>query len=79
VRILTASYAKIGITIKAKGIDFKHYVRYVLAGKPQAYVAGWLADYPSMDNFLYLLFESSQSPYTDGTSYSNPKVDALLA
>ncbi len=79
VRSLTASYAKIGVTIKAKGIDFNNYVRYVYAGKPQAYLAGWLADYPSMDNFLYALFESSQSPYSDGMCYSNPKVDALLA
>ena len=73
VRILTASYAKIGITIKARGIDFNNYVRYVYAGKAQAYLAGWIADYPSMDNFLYPLFESSQSPYSDGIVLLEPR------
>ena len=58
VRSLTANYAKIGIAIKAKGMVCRHDVRYVLAGKPQSFLAGWLADYPSMDNFLYPLFES---------------------
>jgi oligopeptide transport system substrate-binding protein len=76
---LRASFAEVGITVKVRGIEFNRYVDYVLAGKAQLYLAGWVADYPSMDNFLYALFESSQSPYGHGTRYSNPKVDALLA
>ena len=52
---------------------------YVLSGKAQLYFCGWIADYPSMDNFLYPAFESGSSPTTLGTFYSDPGVDATLA
>ena len=78
VESLTADFAEIGVTVEAKGIEFGDCVEYILAGKGQAYLAGWIADYPSADNFLYPLFESSQSPFWHGTGYSNPEVDALL-
>jgi ABC-type transport system substrate-binding protein len=79
VRSLMASYAKVGIAIRPKGMVFDRYVDYVYGGKAQMYHAGWVADYPSMDDFLYVLFESRWSPGAEGTCYSNPKVDALLA
>ena len=53
--------------------------RYVLAGKAQLYFSGWLADYPSMDDFLYPTFETNSSRTSMGTCYSNPEVDAILA
>jgi ABC-type transport system substrate-binding protein len=78
-RSLVSSYAKIGITIKAKGMVAPHpYWDYLSGGKAQLYLGTWLADYPSMDNFLYPLFQSSQSPSSVWTCYANPKVDALL-
>ena len=45
----------------------------------QIYRLGWLADYPSMDDFLYPLFQSSVSGTNTFTFYSNPTVDKLLA
>ena len=39
---------------------------------------GWIADYPSMDNFLYPLFQSSQARTGSYTFYSNKQVDDLL-
>jgi ABC-type transport system substrate-binding protein len=75
---LTESYARIGITIKAKGMELDAHIANVLAGRTQLYLGGWLADYPSMDNFLYALFESDSSPTSLGTCYSNGEVDALL-
>jgi peptide/nickel transport system substrate-binding protein/oligopeptide transport system substrate-binding protein len=78
-RILTESYAKIGITIKARGRNWDPFWEDVLAGKAQLYFTGWIADYPSMDNFLYPAFESGSSPDSLGTCYSNPEVDAILA
>jgi oligopeptide transport system substrate-binding protein len=78
VRSLISSYAKIGITIKAKGIGFDPYGDYIYGGKAQLFFGGMFADYPSMDNFLYTLFEShSTAAYP--ISYSNHEVDALLA
>ena len=44
----------------------------------QLYRLGWLADYPSMDNFLNI-FQSSVSGTNTFTFYSNPTVDKLLA
>lgn len=75
---LKASFAKIGITIETKGLAFDDYMGYLAAGKAQLCLGGWLADYPSMDDFLYPLFESGQTPYNYATCYSNPEVDALL-
>ena len=40
------------------------------------YRLGWLADYPTMDNFLYPLFYSKSADNYSG--YSNPEVDKLL-
>jgi oligopeptide transport system substrate-binding protein len=81
VEILTAGYAKIGITLKAKGIvdANRYWGDYVAAGKAQLYLAGWLADYPSMDDFLYPTYESDSSATSLATCYSDPEVDALLA
>ena len=78
-RILTESYAKIGITLKTRAMNMVAAWKYVLAGKAQLYFCGWIADYPSMDNFLYPAFESGSSPDSMGTCYSNSEVDAILA
>ena len=77
--ILTESYAKAGITIKARGMNWDACGEYVVAGKAQLYFSGWLADYPSMDNFLYPTFESDSSATSMATFYSNREVDAVLA
>ena len=50
----------------------------MLGGKTQVFLMGWAADYPSMDNFLYTMFHSESSATASGTSYADPKVDALL-
>ena len=44
----------------------------------QLFRMGWLADYPSMDNFLYPLFQSAQARTGSYTFYSNKQVDDLL-
>ncbi|MFJ9369702.1 ABC transporter substrate-binding protein [Nocardia sp. NPDC101769] len=41
------------------------------------YRTGWVADYPSIENFLNPLYRTGGSANTGG--YSNPEVDALLA
>lgn len=39
--------------------------------------SGWVADYPSIENFLNPVFRTGAG--VNGTGYSNPEVDALLA
>jgi len=46
-------------------------------GGSQLFGSGWMADYPSVDNFVYTFFHSSASPMLS-TFYSNPEVDELL-
>ena len=76
---LTASYAKIGITLEPRPLEWNDCISRLAAGKTQAFLLGWAADYPSIDNFLYTMFESDSSGATSYTSYSDPEVDAILA
>lgn len=46
---------------------------------PAMFLSGWIADYPSADNFIYDLFQSSMSSMGSGTSYSDKDVDRLLS
>ncbi len=78
IEVLTEDLAEIGVTVKTRGLPMDDYIEYILAGKGQAYLAGWVADYPTPDSFLYPLFESGESPYSNGTGYANADVDALL-
>jgi oligopeptide transport system substrate-binding protein len=43
----------------------------------QVYRAGWIADYPSVENFLNPLYRTGGS--SNDNDYSNPEVDAKLA
>jgi ABC-type transport system substrate-binding protein len=74
---LTASYAKLGITLRPRAIEWTKLLARLRAGKSQTFLMGWMGDYPSMDNFLYPLFHSG-GPNGLFTFYSNPHVDALL-
>jgi ABC-type transport system substrate-binding protein len=74
---IKAAYARIGITIKLRGVDMGKVMNAVFGKRPPPlFFGGWVADYPSMDNFLSL-FLSGKNGYP--MSYSNPEVDALLA
>jgi oligopeptide transport system substrate-binding protein len=48
----------------------------ILAGAPQFFSMGWIADYPDPEDFLDILFHSESD--LNHTRYSNPRVDELL-
>lgn len=48
----------------------------VLAGKPQFFSLGWIADYPDPEDFLDILFHSQSG--LNRMHYSNPDLDRLL-
>ncbi len=74
---LKALYARVGITIKLRGVPIKEAMSFMYGKRHlQLFFGCWGADYPSMDNFLVPLFAGGGGPYP--TSYSNPQVDALL-
>ena len=75
---LTGSYADVGITLEPRAVEWETYLDRLLDGDMQLFLLGWVADYPSMDNFLFVPFESESSGSSLCTFYSEPDVDALL-
>ena len=74
-----AAWTAAGLDVRLSDFEFGTFADKVyVQGAAQLFRGGWGADYPSMDNFLYPLFESSQSQYGSGTAYANPEVDRLL-
>lgn len=73
---LQADLKEIGVNIEIEGYEWGTMLEKAKAGELAFYRLGWMADYPTMDNFLYPLFYSKSSDnYSD---YNNPEVDKLL-
>lgn len=67
----------IGVKVKLNGLETNAYWTSLGEGKaPGMFRMGWIADYPSIDNFIYL-FTTDGGRYGSYTFYSNPKVDEL--
>jgi len=74
-----ADWQAVGINVDMTGYEWGTYLTECSQGvQDQLYRLGWLADYPSMDNFLNI-FQSSVSGTNTFTFYSNPTLDKLLA
>jgi len=66
------------LSFKITGVDTAAYWPSLTAHKPPAlFRNGWVADYPSIDNFIYL-FTTKGGDYGGDTQYSNPEVDRLF-
>jgi peptide/nickel transport system substrate-binding protein/oligopeptide transport system substrate-binding protein len=77
---LQADWRTAGLVVDATGLSWKTYLTGCAAGRrDQLFRLSWSADYPSIDNFLYALFQSSVSGTNSFTFYANPDVDGLLA
>jgi oligopeptide transport system substrate-binding protein len=65
------------MTFKLNGIETNSYWTQLGEYKaPALFRMGWIADYPSMDNFIYL-FTTDGGKYGSYSQYSNPQVDKL--
>jgi peptide/nickel transport system substrate-binding protein/oligopeptide transport system substrate-binding protein len=73
---IQADLAEIGINMEIEGYEWGTMLEKAQKGEIIFYRLGWLADYPTMDNFLYPLFYSKSADNYSG--YSNPEVDKLL-
>ena len=74
-----AGWQAIGLHVTMTGYEWGTYLTKCARGtQDQLFRLGWSADYPSMDDFLYPLFQSSVSNANTFTSYSNPTVDAAV-
>ncbi len=76
--LLQAQFKVVGVRLKIETLDFAALVDRMAQKNFQLLPLGWVADYPTIDNFLYPLFTSG-SP-DDASGYSDPAVDdAILA
>ena len=68
-----------GIPVELGSFEFGTYAEKVYSkGEAQLFYLAWQADFPSMDSFLYPMFQSARSSWGSGTGYGNAEVDALL-
>ena len=79
---LVDGWAQAGLTVKASEYAWGTFLEKLSRGDKgsgsQLFRVAWIADYPSMDAFLYPLFQSDQSPTGSYTFYSSAGVDELL-
>ena len=80
--VLQAGWKTAGIDVKLSNFEWGTFLDKLSKGNSgsgsQLFRMGWIADYPSMDNFLYPLFQSDQARTGSYTFYSNSQVDELL-
>lgn len=80
--VLQAGWETAGIDVKLSNFEWGTFLDKLSKGNKgsgsQLFRMGWIADYPSMDNFLYPLFQSDQARTGSYTFYSNTEVDGLL-
>ena len=77
---MAKQFAKLGIQLEIRATDFNQYQDKVLKGRHQIYWAGWFADYPDSENFMFLLYGPHAKSKTHGeniSNYENPEFDAL--
>ena len=81
--VLQAGWKAAGIDVELSNFEWGTFLDKLAksqkgdADSSQVFRMGWIADYPTMDNFLYPLFHSSQSA-TMYTFYDNPEFDDLV-
>ena len=77
---MAKQFAKLGIQLEIRATDFNQYQDKTLQGKHQIYWAGWLADYPDTENFMFLLYGPNAKSVASGenvSNYQNPEFDLL--
>ena len=77
---MVKQFAKLGIQLEIRATDFNQYQDKTLKGRHQIFWAGWLADYPDAENFMFLLYGPNAKSKTNGeniANYENPAFDTL--
>lgn len=66
----------VGITVQQSSQEWAAYLSSLSDGSFQIGRLGWIADYPTMDNFMYPNFYSSAD--NNYSKYNNPDVDSAI-
>ena len=75
-------FAQLGIALNIRATDYNRFQDKIRTGQIQLYTAGWLADYPDAENFLFLLYGPNGKVKQGGenaSNYANPTFDKLYA
>jgi peptide/nickel transport system substrate-binding protein/oligopeptide transport system substrate-binding protein len=77
---LLSGWRAAGLDVSRRGYEWDTYIHRVSGGtEGDLSLSGWIADYPSPDDFLYLLFHSGNSGGSSlWTYYHDAEVDRLL-
>ena len=77
---LQAGWKQAGINVKLSNLEWNTFNKFQRTGAPESQLSrsGWLADYPSMDNFLYPLYQSKQQGLNGYSFWNNAEFDQLL-
>ncbi len=70
--------AKIDVQVEVRATDNNQFQDKIRGGKHQMFWLGWLADYPDVENFLFLLYGPNGKTRSDGentSNYANPEFD----
>jgi oligopeptide transport system substrate-binding protein len=78
VQIIIANLEAIGIPAVADGRETETYFSSLADGECVFCRAGWFADYPTYDNFMYDLFHSDAIGGNNYSQFNNPDFDALV-
>jgi oligopeptide transport system substrate-binding protein len=73
---MQSDLAAIGVNVEITGMEWGAALDAFQQGEVAFFRLGWIADYPTMDNFLYPLFYSTSAD--NYTQYNNPEVDQML-
>ncbi|MDQ3480411.1 MAG: ABC transporter substrate-binding protein [Actinomycetota bacterium] len=79
VAIIADNMNAIGITAEIEPLDSETYFDQMRDGACQICRAGWIADYPTYDNFMFDLFDTSAIGGNNLGPYSNTEFDGLVA
>jgi ABC-type transport system substrate-binding protein len=76
--IIDQLQANLGVTVRYEALDFGDFIRRLgSADRPQFWGLGWIADYPSPNDFLGLLLGSGESNNYGG--WASAPFDAAIA
>ena len=67
----TKQFAKIGVQLEIRATDYNRFQDKMNKGSVQIFFAGWLADYPDAENFLFMLYGPNSKALTNGNGENN--------
>ena len=75
---MVKQFAKLNVQLEVRATDFNQYQEKVLKGKQQIFWAGWTADYPDAENYLFMFYGPNAKARFEGentANYDNPEYD----